>query len=143
MATLAEKEEGFNYRLDIDSPSYLMPDKVTRVILEECHDKHYPLPRNVGGYAYAIYCSLANAYAKAIASLKAITGLDYASLDIVGGGSKNLYLNKLIAEKTGKKVILGSPEGTSLGNLALQALCLGDFKNYRAMKDAIIETKDR
>jgi rhamnulokinase len=143
MASLAEKKAGFDYALDIDDPRYLMPKKVTAVIQKDCKERGYPIPHDVGEYAYAIYCSLANDYARTIKQLEAITHLDYANLYVVGGGRKNLYLNRLIEEKTGKHVVLGSGEATSLGNVALQALCQKDVANYDEMKQRILLEEDK
>jgi rhamnulokinase len=86
---------------------------------------------------------LANDYARTIKQLEAITHLDYANLYVVGGGRKNLYLNRLIEEKTGKHVVLGSGEATSLGNVALQALCQKDVANYDEMKQMILLEEDK
>lgn len=143
MAEEARKAKGFDYQLAIDDPVYLMPEKVTAVIAMECQKKGYPIPTTLGEFAYAIYCSLANDYARALLSIKKITGIDNPDLYVVGGGSKNLFLNELIAEKTHKNVILGSSEATSLGNLAMQALALKDLKDMPALKEAIIKEKEK
>lgn len=143
MASLAEKKAGFDYALDIDDPRYLMPEKVSAVIQEECREKGYPLPQDVGEIAYAIYCSLANDYARTIALVEWLTKRSYPTLYVVGGGRKNLYLNKLIEEKTGKRVVLGSGEATSLGNIALQALCQKNVADVATMKKMIILEEDK
>jgi rhamnulokinase len=41
-------------------------------------------------------------------------------LFIVGGGSQNLYLNRLTAEATGLEVIRGPQESSTIGNFAVQ-----------------------
>ena len=41
---------------------------------------------------------------------------------IVGGGSKDKYLNKLTKEYTGKRVTVGPTEGTAIGNLISQLM---------------------
>ena len=71
-----------------------------------------------------------------------MTSTSYSTLYVVGGGRKNAYLNRLIEEKTGKTVILGSGEATSLGSIALQALALGQVKDWAEMKEKIIEEED-
>lgn len=142
MASLAEKKAGFDYALDIDDPRYLMPQKVSVLIQKECRVKGNPIPEDVGSLAYAIYCSLAHDYARSIRLLEQLTSTSYSTLYVVGGGRKNAYLNRLIEEKTGKTVILGSGEATSLGNIALQALALGQVKDWAEMKEKIIEEED-
>ena len=52
--------------------------------------------------------------------LEKVTGRTYEKICIIGGGSNNKYLNGLTERITGKKVIVGSPEATALGNILLQ-----------------------
>ncbi len=68
------------------------------------------------------YASLAFSYRYAIEQIQEITGITYKSIYIVGGGSQNRYLNQLTADFTGKVVISGPKEATSLGNIGVQ-LC--------------------
>lgn len=66
------------------------------------------------------YASLAFSYRYAIEQIQEITGITYKSIYIVGGGSQNAYLNQLTADFTGKVVISGPKEATSLGNIGVQ-----------------------
>ncbi len=120
LAEMAEKEAGFNYRLDVNGARYLAPKSVIKEIQDECREKGFPIPKTPGELAHAIYQSLAHAYKTAFDELENITGQKFGSLCIVGGGSNNLYLNKLTEKALGCKIVLGSPEGTALGNILLQ-----------------------
>ena len=74
------------------------------------------------------YTSLAYSYRYAIEQIQEITGINYKSLYIVGGGSQNAYLNQLTANIIGKTVIAGPKEATSLGNIGIQLVHhIGDF----------------
>jgi sugar (pentulose or hexulose) kinase len=74
------------------------------------------------------YASLAFSYRYAIEQIQEITGINYRSIYIVGGGSQNAYLNQLTADFTGKVVVSGPKEATSLGNIGVQlAAHLKDF----------------
>jgi len=66
------------------------------------------------------YASLAFSYRYAIEQIQEITGIDYRSIYIVGGGSQNAFLNQLAADFAGKDVISGPKEATSLGNIGVQ-----------------------
>ena len=70
--------------------------------------------------ANTILHSLAARYAEVLRDIAVITGKPLRRLYIVGGGSKNLLLNRLTAERTGLEVITGSPESATLGNFAIQ-----------------------
>lgn len=75
---------------------------------------------SVGDYFCCAYRSLAASYQKAIQELEANTGMNYQKLYIVGGGAKNLFLNRLTEEATGKQVVALPIEATALGNLKIQ-----------------------
>ncbi|HKS95826.1 MAG TPA: FGGY-family carbohydrate kinase [Terriglobia bacterium] len=53
-----------------------------------------------------------------------MTGRRFERLFVVGGGSQNEYLNRLIAGSAGLQVIRGPVESSTLGNLAVQFAAL-------------------
>jgi rhamnulokinase len=73
----------------------------------------------------SVYHSLANSYAKVVREIEQITGEKIDSINIVGGGSKDSYLNSLTEEYTGKPVIAGPAEATAMGNLKIQFKYVG------------------
>ena len=84
-------------------------------------------PATVGELMQCVYASLADCYAKMIKNLAQLTGKTYTSVNIVGGGSKDGYLNKLTAEATGLEVFAGPTEGTAIGNLIVQFIAAGEL----------------
>ncbi len=76
-----------------------------------------------------IYDSLAKSYADAIKELEKNTGKKYKTLNIIGGGSQDKFLNELTAKATGKKVITGPTEATAIGNLIMQMIGAGELKD--------------
>lgn len=62
-----------------------------------------------------VYKSLAKCYAKAIEALSRLTGRHYTSINIVGGGSKEGYLNEITSRATGLPIFVGPTEGTGFG----------------------------
>lgn len=68
------------------------------------------------------YHSLANSYAKVLKEIERITGKTIDTINIVGGGSQDTYLNHLTEVYTNKPVIAGPVEATALGNLKTQIL---------------------
>ena len=85
-----------------------------------------------------VYKSLAECYADAIRNLSDITGKEYTSVNIVGGGSQDLYLNALTADATGLEVFAGPVEGTAIGNLIVQMIAGGEFADLAAARKAIV-----
>lgn len=68
----------------------------------------------------SVYHSLAYSYAQTVRELEHLTGRQWDTLYIAGGGAKNGYLNELTARYTGKKVVALPIEATALGNLKIQ-----------------------
>ena len=95
-------------------------------------------PKTVGELMQCVYRSLAKGYADAIANLSRITGKAYTSVNIVGGGSKDRYLNELTAEATGLEVFTGPTEGTAIGNLIVQMIVGGEFADLAEARRAIV-----
>jgi rhamnulokinase len=84
-----------------------------------------------------VYKSLAECYAAAISNLSAITGKNFTSINIVGGGCQDKYLNSLTAEETGLEVFAGPIEGTAIGNLIVQMIASGVFENLSEARKAV------
>jgi rhamnulokinase len=84
-----------------------------------------------------VYISLAKCYASAIKALSEITGVSYTSINIVGGGSKDTYLNELVKNETRLDVFAGPTEGTAIGNLAVQFISAGEFADIAQVRKAI------
>ena len=59
--------------------------------------------------------------------MEALTGVTYETLHIVGGGSKDQYMNDLTRKATSIEVKTGPVEGSALGNLLIQMIGNGDL----------------
>ena len=78
--------------------------------------------------------------ADTVLEIETITGRHYDAVNIVGGGSKAGYLNKLTAEKSGRKVLAGPGEATAIGNLTAQMIRAGVFKDLKEARQNIFES---
>ena len=99
-------------------------------------------PATVGELMQCVYASLADCYAKMIKNLAQLTGKTYTSINIVGGGSKDGYLNKLTAEATGLEVFAGPTEGTAIGNLIVQFIAAGELADLAAARACVSRSFD-
>ncbi|MBI4164981.1 MAG: carbohydrate kinase [Acidobacteria bacterium] len=70
--------------------------------------------------ANGIFASLAARYADVLRALQEVTRRGFRRFYVVGGGSQNDYLNRLIAEHTGLEVKSGAAESSTVGNFAIQ-----------------------
>ena len=131
--------EASDYRLtiDVNDARFLNPKSMVGEVLAVAAAEGTP-PATVGELMQCVYRSLAECYADAIRNLSEITGVTYTSVNIVGGGSKDLYLNALTAEATGLEVFAGPTEGTAIGNLIVQMIAAGEFADLAAARAAIV-----
>jgi sugar (pentulose or hexulose) kinase len=83
------------------------------------------------------FISLACSYREAIANLEDICGHGFDAVHIIGGGSRNSYLNQLTADIAGKTVITGPEEATSLGTIAAQILYHDPSSNLKTIRAAV------
>lgn len=137
LETEARKCEAFTGRVDANDPRFLAPESMIGEIKAACADSSSPVPETVGEVMACIYNSLAGCYAEAVAQLARITGRQFTAVCIVGGGSKDGYLNALTAKATGLPVSAGPTEGTALGNLIVQFIRAGEFDSLAAARAAI------
>ena len=84
-----------------------------------------------------IYNSLSLDYRNTLKTLESLTGKVYTSLNIVGGGSQDTYLNQRTADAAGIPVYAGPTEGTALGNLMVQFIADGRFTDIADARNAI------
>jgi rhamnulokinase len=69
--------------------------------------------------------SLALRYASVIDTIERLTGRAVPGVHIVGGGSRNDYLDQATANACGRPVQAGPVEATAIGNLLVQSLSSG------------------
>ena len=122
LVAAAEKLPAPAALLDVDEADLLLPgDMPLRISAQlAARGLRSIAPENAPAIANLIFHSLATCYAKVLSRVKFLSGKHFHRLFIVGGGSQNLYLNRLTAAATGLKVIRGSQESSTIGNFAMQ-----------------------
>jgi len=122
---------------DVNDERFTAPDSMVAVIRKACLEGGQTEPQSLGDLARCIFLSLADSYAKTMKALEKLTGTKYDSVNIIGGGSQNEYLNQLAADACGIPVYAGPTEGTALGNIAAQMIALGELPDYNAARSVI------
>jgi rhamnulokinase len=79
--------------------------------------------------ARTVLDSLALRYASVVRAIESLTGRRIKGVHIVGGGSRNDFLNQATATATGLPVRAGPIEATVIGNVLVQAIAAGRFKS--------------
>lgn len=121
LCEMAEKSE-IESVVDCDSDEFMSPESMRGAIDKYCSDRNLPKPETPGDYAKVIYTSLAKCYAGCADRLEELTGRKYDRIQIIGGGSNAVYLNKLTERFSGRTVCAGPAEATAIGNIAAQRL---------------------
>lgn len=111
-------ESNFTERIDPTDDVFLAPDNMIEAVRSYLKKPDLPLYDVLS----CVYHSLAYSYDKAVKEIENVCGKEIESIHIVGGGSKDMYLNRLTAKYTGKRVYVGLNEATATGNLISQIM---------------------
>jgi rhamnulokinase len=110
--------------LDLDDPAFLPPgDMPARINAQRRRQGVMLLPEEPDAaplYANLIFRSLAQRYATLLTEIGRIAGRKLERICVVGGGSRNEFLNALTAGATGLSVERCAVESATLGNFAVQ-----------------------
>ena len=117
MMHLAERC-GRHEAIDPNSPLFNAPENMLDAIRTYLNNSELKTDVIIN----SIYHSLASSYAKAVKEIEHISGKTVDVINIVGGGSKDGYLNSLTAKYTGKRVLAGPVEATATGNIISQMM---------------------
>ena len=138
----AQKANRFTSVVDANDASFLAPESMIDALKEYCRASGQKVPETVGEIMQCVYLSLAQCYKEAIQGLELITGKKYTSINIVGGGCQDRYLNAMTARATGLPVYAGPIEGTAIGNLIIQFIAAGEYADLAAARAAIRSSFD-
>lgn len=138
----AQADLDFPSAVDVNRDCFLSPDSMIRAIKLECERTGQKVPQTVGEIMQCIYTSLALCYRDAIRGLESLTGKKYTSINIVGGGCQDNYLNRRTAQATGLPIYAGPVEGTAIGNLIIQMVGVGEFADLQQARDSVRSSFD-
>ena len=133
----AKNAEAFPSVVDVNQNRFLSPDSMIEAIRDACRETGQPVPETVGEIMQCVYTSLARCYRDAIRQLQRLTGKTYTSINIVGGGCQDGYLNRRTAQAAGLPVFAGPVEGTAAGNLIVQMIAGGELDSLQTARDMI------
>ena len=137
LAWLARSAADYPGRVDVNDGRFLAPDNMQEAVRVVLREKGFTEDPTAAQTLSCVYHSLAESYAEAVRGLEKITGKTFTSLNIVGGGSQDAYLNQLTADATGLPVYAGPTEGTAIGNLAVQMIADGALRDVQHARDVI------
>lgn len=103
-------------KIDPNAPEFIAPENMIDAVKKYLKNDTLALDSVIN----SVYHSLAQSYADAVLEIEKISGKSIETINIVGGGSKDKYLNSLTRKYTGKKVLAGPVEATATGNIICQ-----------------------
>lgn len=109
-------ESKFTDTFDPNDSRLVSPDNMIEAI-KECLQRP---DLEIADVLNSVYHTLAQSYKNIADEIESIMGERINKIIIVGGGSKDKYLNLLTEKYTAKPVVIGPTEATALGNLKTQ-----------------------
>ncbi len=109
-------ESTFTNTFDPNDQRLVAPDNMIEAVRECLGSPDLPIADVIN----SVYHSLAKSYANVVNEIEKITGEKVDSINIVGGGSKDTYLNSLTETYTNKAIFTGPVEATAMGNILTQ-----------------------
>lgn len=126
MASIAKPLDVF---IDPDDSLFLHPGDMPARIVQYCRATGQPSPENPSQFVRCILESLALKYRYVFELTERLSAQQFKGLHIVGGGIQNTLLCQWTANALGKPVWAGPSEGSAIGNLAVQWIAQGEFKD--------------
>ncbi|MGI5894301.1 MAG: rhamnulokinase [Candidatus Merdivicinus sp.] len=140
LCDLAIKAGDFPSHVDVSDECFLAPESMIAEVKDYCARTGQRIPANNEELMACIYRSLAEGYRKAVREMEDVVGIAIPCIHIVGGGSKDWYLNQLTAEFTGKTVYAGPSEATALGNILAQMIAEGTYSSVEEARHAVADS---
>jgi rhamnulokinase len=127
--------------IDGDDPSFTNPASMSEAICAYCERTEQPVPRTRGEFVRCVLESLALKYREVAQQIGELSGRSIKRLLVVGGGSKNRLLNRMVADALGVEVVTGLVEGTAVGNIMQQAIADGTVRDWAEAHEIIRHTR--
>ena len=111
--------------VDVNDPAFIAPGDMPGRIRAAAVASGDPAPATPPAIVRCILDSLAASFATTVGQVAALSGVDFGTIHVVGGGSQNALLCQLAADRCGRAVLAGPTEATALGNVLVQARAVG------------------
>lgn len=123
----------FTEYINPNAEEFVAPENMIEAIRNYLGKPELP----IGDVLNSVYHSLAKTYADAIKTIEEISEKNIDVINIVGGGSKDAYLNSLTKKYTGKDVIAGPVETTATGNILIQLMYLDKALDLQSARELV------
>jgi len=121
----AEEATSAGVILDPADPEFVVPGAMATRVANHVERRYGTRPTDPAQVVRLLMESLAATYASTLTSLEEVAGIRVGSVHLVGGGSRNAFLCRLTAAATGRPVVAGPAEASSIGNVLVQLEATG------------------
>ncbi|GAA3891637.1 rhamnulokinase family protein [Leifsonia kafniensis] len=122
--------------IDPRSPVFVGPGSMLDRVRSELAAQGARIPDERAELVRIVIESLADTFARVALQAASLAGKRVRAIHIVGGGSRNALLCRMVAQRSGLPVLAGPAEATAIGNLVVQARANG------AIEGDITELRD-
>jgi rhamnulokinase len=137
LVSLAREAPALRSLVEPNEPAFAAPGDMPARIRAFCAHTGQAEPVDPGAVVRCILESLALKHAQTVELLGSVTGAPPREIHVVGGGARNELLCRWTAEAAGLPVEAGPEEATILGNLLVQAMCLGEVASVEEARSIV------
>lgn len=127
------KASSFKELINPNAKEFVAPENMVEAIRTHLGKPELPIEDVLS----SVYHSLANSYKDAVETIEKVCSKQIDLINIIGGGSKDGYLNELTKEYTGKRVLAGPTEATAIGNLIAQLMYLDNNFSLEQARETV------
>jgi rhamnulokinase len=142
LVALAKAAPALRSFVDPADASFLNPADMPAAIQSCCRRTRQPVPHSEGAIVRCALESLALKYQTVLEQIEAVTGLRTEVIHIVGGGSRNHFLNQITADACQRPVVAGPVEATALGNVLMQARACKEIGSLAELREVVRRSCD-
>ncbi|MBQ1950796.1 MAG: rhamnulokinase [Clostridia bacterium] len=132
----------FQCFINPDDDDFVSPGNLPKRVQEYCRRTGQYVPQNRGEIMRCIYESLAMKYRYTFRAIREVTGLEYNTIHMIGGGTKDRLLCQMAADACNTNVIAGPIEATATGNIAVQLIALGEIADLADARRVIAASEE-
>jgi rhamnulokinase len=115
-----------------DDPAFFNPPDMAAAVRDFLVRTGQPAPEEPGVLARIVLESLALRCAEVLGTIARLADRRLRAVRVIGGGSRNDFLNQALADVTDLEILAGPAEATAIGNLLVQAVAAGRFRDLAA-----------
>ncbi len=137
MEAWAKESTPFASLINPDYYTFATPGNMPEKIRDYCRMTGQHVPETVGEVVRCIYESLALKYRYTVETIEKLNGKKTKKINVVGGGTKDVFLSQMTADACGIPVCAGPEEATSIGNLMMQAIAAGEVADLSQAREVV------